>query len=383
MARTGDSGETGRQSGVAYRVLTGGRDNRRDMVDIQTGVTGLGDALTTFVVAVVEEMDRVEVVGEGDSVQDAIDAGDNHVYVSPGYDPDVEDYPVVYDGDGAITIEGFGPGVSEFGPADEATVPALDITGDAHRSYQTTPTVRGLSIRGGSPGIRLRASPFATVEDVFLNADGHGAVIADGEGRGGSFGVTFRNAQAWNCGGDGFRLQSGANPHGTRWIGCNATANQGVGVRVRGYNCSFSGGVIQLNHGIGVGVRSPSFTLENTYVEGNSRHGEPENDGYRPVELYAKNAHGLTVDGCYFHGLNPRGAAHDFRRVFRGVNVHDSGNVSVRDCVVRRYEDAFLAAFGCEEFDVYASTHYIMDETPLIAGASGAAFLSHGTARNA
>lgn len=145
--------------------------------------------------------------------------------------------------------------------------------------------------------------------------ESHGVKIDEFEDlngvRKGSFGTTFFNCQAWACGGDGFRSTKRANPHGTHYLSCRSTACKGVGFRLRGSLARILGGDAQLNHDWGIEARGgKAITVTNTYVEGNSRSNE------FPVELYARNTPGLTIQDCYFHGITPRSTpGHDYQHV--------------------------------------------------------------------
>lgn len=293
------------------------------------------------------------LVGDSDSVQAAYDAGACRIGLAPSYDPTAESYPITCDADRPLVIAGHGPGVSQLGHDAVRETPVLDVVGHGAHTYKRAPTLRNVSVVGGSPAIRIRAAPFASLSNVYVDADGHGVHVAAGDDN--SYGLTFFNVQAWNCGGDGFRLDADAGPHSAQFYGCHATACGGVGFRIRGYNTNVHGGTSQLNHSHGFDVRSPVASIRDVYVEGNGRKEE------YPVEIYGKAAHGLAVENCYFHGATPRDVWHDYDTVRRGVNLHESASVTVEQNVFRKYGDAFFAGFDCE--DVERARNYALDGT--------------------
>ncbi len=302
------------------------------------------------------------IVGEDgyatiETAWEAAEDGDT-VYVHSSYDAQTagEEFPIVLDyGTKQVTLTGGHPSGSiiDAGDVDENVI---EVIGTGSSDYRNNPVVRNLRIEGGNIGLRVRCAPYASFENLVLyNTGSHGTYI-DSHSDGGTFGTNWFNCQAWNCGGDGFREKRSADPHATAYFGCQAIANRGVGFRLRGTASHLSGGTTQLNHSYGVEVRSGrSVNVSGVYIEGNAR-----SEDY-PVEIYATRADGLLVDGCYFHGINPRGANHDYTRVQRGVNVHDTSQITVRDNFVRRYGNGFIAIFGCSDGDMHSGSHCLDD----------------------
>ncbi|OYR39201.1 right-handed parallel beta-helix repeat-containing protein [Halorubrum sp. Eb13] len=290
------------------------------------------------------------------------DDGDT-VYVHSSYDAAEagESFPIELDcREKQVTLCGGHPSASVI-DAGETDKTVLEVVGAGSGDYQNNPLVKDLKVVGGGIGLRLRAAPFASFENLTFYRTADHAVLVDGHPDSGTFGTNWYNVQAWNCGGDGIRTDRSAAPHGTTLWGCRFTANRGAGVRFRGAACKMVGGTSQLNYDYGVETRGGNATLvSGAYVEGNARGND------FPVEVYAKRADGLTVENTYFHGINPRGAEHGHDRVQRAVNVHDSEKLTVRDCVARRYGDGFVATFGCVDADVYAASHHL-EETELFA----------------
>ncbi len=299
------------------------------------------------------------------TIADAWDAaadGDT-VYVHSSYDASAagESFPIELDcREKQVTLTGGHPSASviDAGSTDETV---LEIVGAGNGDYQNNPIVKDLKIVGGGLGLRLRAAPFASFQNLVFYQTGSHAVLIDSHPDSGTFGTNWYNLQAWNCGGDGIRMVRSAEPHGTTLWGCRFTANRGAGVRFRGTTCKMIGGTSQLNYDYGVESRGGyANQISGAYIEGNARGND------FPVELYARHTDGLTIESCYFHGINPRGANHNHDRVQRAVNVHDCEKLSVRDCVARRYGDGFLATFGCTDVDVHVSSHHL-EEADLFA----------------
>lgn len=173
----------------------------------------------------------------------------------------------------------------------------IEVVGLGQDDYRNNPIVRDLTITGGNVGLHLRAAPFASFRNLITYRTGsHGVDIDEFEDldgvRKGSFGITFFNCQAWGCGGDGFRSTREADPHGTTYLSCRATACDGVGFRLRGSSAEILSVIAQLNHDWGIEARrGRAISVANAYVEGNSRSNE------FPLEMYARNAPGLTVRG--------------------------------------------------------------------------------------
>lgn len=295
------------------------------------------------------------VVGPGESVQDEFDSGYDSVTVAPDYDPSVEDFPLEFDlTDRSLTLRGAGMNTTRF-PG------GIRVNGDGVGQYTRPPTLSGFSIDAGAPGLELKQAPYTRLADILLNTpDGVGFNITTADSGQHTYGCQLWNVQAWNCGSHGFSLETQAGPHGTAFIGCQATANRGIGYQVRGSNVSFTMCGSQLNFNWGFEIRGTKQTVigDNCYIEGNSRSNDT------PVEIYGRNIKGLTVTNSYLHGINPRGADHDHKWVQRGLNIHDSNVIRFRDCVNRRYGDKVAVFFGCDQVTTAPSTH-ITDQCTL------------------
>lgn len=288
-------------------------------------------------------------------------ADGDSIYVHSSYDAQTagETFPIVLDySEKEVMLTGGHPSGSVI-DAGDADANVIEVIGRGVEDYRNNPVVQNLKIVGGEIGLRVRRAPFSSFDNlVFYDTGSHGMCI-DSHPDGGTFGTNWSNCQAWHCGGDGFRAVRSAQPHGTTYWGCRATANRGVGFRLRGTSSMLFGGTSQLNYDYGIEVRSGwGVGITGVYIEGNARGND------FPVEVYGRGADGLTIENCYFHGINPRGAEHNHDRVQRGVNVHDTEALTVRDCTARRYEDGFIAVFGCTDIDAYAPSH-CLDDTDL------------------
>ncbi|MBV0925464.1 right-handed parallel beta-helix repeat-containing protein [Halomicroarcula limicola] len=310
------------------------------------------------------------VVGDGgyDTITQAWDAassGDT-IYVHCSYDAEAagEPFPVVLDyEEKEVMLTGGHPSGSVI-DASHSNENVIEVLGRGMNDYRNNPVVQNLKIVGGDVGLRVRAAPFASFENLVIYRTGSHGVSIEGytdpdSGRNkGTFGVYFHNCQTWVCGGDGFRTEGDALPHGTTFTNCKASSNGGIGFRLRGYTNKLIGGAAQLNHSYGIEARVGKANLiQNCYIEGNSRAKS------YPVELYASGADGLTISNCYFNGINPRSTSHNHDHVLRAINVHESSKLSIRDCTVRNYDEGFIATFSCRDPDFHAASHYVLDAT--------------------
>lgn len=291
----------------------------------------------------------------------AADSGDT-VYVHSSYDAREagEPFPVRLDyRRKEVALVGGHPSgsVVDAGGTDENVI---EVYGAGYDDYRNNPLVANLRIVGGRVGLRVAGAPFSSYRNLVFHRTGdHGVVVDEYESDGnayGTWGATLYNCQAWNCGGDGFRLNSAASPHGTTLYACKATNNDGVGFRLRGTGTKLLGGDAQLNRDWGIEARTwKAILVAGAYVEGNAR------DRDHPVEAYARGCQGLTVRDCYFHGINPRGADHGHDRVQRAVNVHETERLAVRDNVFRRYGEGALALYDCTDADVYEGSNLALE----------------------
>lgn len=309
------------------------------------------------------------VAGAGDSILGIWEDGFDVVGVAPTYDPAADDYPLEIDvpeGRPSPTISGAGMTGVELGGG-------IRVKGNGPEGYGEAPVIEGFTVREGDFAVELIEAPFATVRDVAsIRASGDAFRISSGPDGYGTFGVVFQTCAAWNGGGIGFRAQADASPHGTKLVDCLSTANRGMGAQLRGVNWELRGGSLQLNYGPGLEIRGgQEGSILGTYIEGNNRRDDGE--GSVPIEVFCKNHPGLTVFDARFHGINPRTVEHDFDRVERALNVHDSPHLSVAKCSFLRYGDAALALFNCEFADVDAYSHFQYEAELLSSAGMGPA----------
>jgi hypothetical protein len=294
---------------------------------------------------------------------DDASSGDT-VYVHSSYDAKAagETFPIELNyEEKEVLLTGGHPSGSVI-DASHTDANVIEVLGRGMNDYRNNPLVENLKIVGGNVGLRIRAAPYSSYRNlVFYKNGSHGASIEaytdpDSGREKGTWGATFNDCQAWSCGGNGFHTQQAALPHGTTFASCKATWNGGIGFNLRGYTNKVVNGTAQLNDSYGIKAKSGMCNLiQGVYVEGNSRAGD------YPVEIYAKNADGLAITNCYFNGINPGPTAHEYDHVRRGVNVHDTRKLSVRDCVGRNYGDSLIALFSCIDPDLHAASHYVFD----------------------
>lgn len=342
----------------------------RTIVQDELSTHEFEDADTTVDKAQLVSQSGIHVAGGAEwhhsTIQGAWDAASSgdQVYVHSSYDAQSggESFPIELDYlDKEVHVRGGHPSGSVIDAGDtDANV--LEIKGTGAQDYQNSPVVSNLTLKGGSVGLRILGAPFSSYQNLLFHQTGsHGIELCEREINGskyGTFGSLLINCQAWNCGGNGFHLNTSAAPHGTTFTQCKATACTGMGFRLAGACVSVLGGGTQLNYGFGIRANSTmALDIESVYIEGNSRRTEAD----APTEVYLSSTDGTHIEDCYFHGINPRGANHDFKRVQRGISAHDSPGLTVSDCVVRRYGQGFLSLFGCADAEVAPSSHTLME----------------------
>lgn len=324
------------------------------------------------------------VVGEDgfDTIEEAwaaAESGDT-VYVHSSYDAESagEEFPIRLDfREKEVTLTGGHPSGSVI-DASHTDQNVVEVVGAGSGDYTNNPVVKDLKLVGGNVGLKVFGAPFSSYENLVFDGTGsHGVEICKYDADGtvyGTFGTTFTNCQAWGCAGNGFHLNTDAAPHGTTFAYCKATACGGKGYRLRGTSVKVIGGGTQLNYGWGIAARGGFNTLvQGVYIEGNARGS----DHSMPTEVYVRGADGITFEHCYFHGIYPRGAEHDFDRVQRGITAHDTAGVTTRSCTVRRYGEGYLAFYGCTDAEVHCASH-VVRETDLFGGGIGIRTRSNG-----
>lgn len=291
------------------------------------------------------------------------ESGDT-IHVHSSYDAQSvgEQFPIVLDyNEKEVLLTGGHPSGSVI-DASHTNENVIEVLGRGMNDYRNNPMVTNLKIIGGDIGLRIRAAPYSAYKNlVFYRTGSHGARIEgytdpDSGRNKGTFGVSFTDCQAWSCGGDGFRTEHAALPHGTTFTSCKATACDGVGFRLRGYTNKVLNSASQLNHSYGIEARyGKAMLIQGCYIEGNSRSGS------YPVDLYAKNADAISIKDCYFNGHTSRSTSHDYDDVIRAINIHESNHLSISDCTARNYRDGFIALFHCEDPDLHCPSHYVFD----------------------
>lgn len=307
------------------------------------------------------------------------DSGDT-VYVHSTYDAKSagEEFPIRLDfRDKEVMLTGGHPSGSVI-DASHTDRNVIEVVGAGHSDYRNNPVVQNLKIVGGNVGLKIFGAPSSSYENLVFHQTGSHAVEvckydADGTVYG-TFGTSFTNCQAWGCAGNGFHLNTDASPHGTMFAYCKATACGGHGFRLAGSSVKILGGGTQLNYGWGIVARGGFNSLvQGVYIEGNARGS----DHGMPTEVYVRNADGISFEHCYFHGIYPRGADHDFDRVQRGITAHDTAGLRTRACTVRRYGEGFLALYGCTDAEIHRGSQ-VLREAQLFGGGTGTRTRSNG-----
>ena len=326
------------------------------------------------------------IVGEGGfstitSAWDAAADGDT-IYVHSSYDAQAagEQFPIVLDYEQKeVTLTGGHPSgsVIDAGDTDENVI---EVLGRGHNDYRNNPMVQNLKIIGGDIGLRIRAAPYSSYKDLVIWQTGSHAVSVEGYtdetgARKGSFGITFRNVMAWNCGENGFNLETDANTHSTSFFGCHAEFNGDFGVQMRGYSTRFYGGTIQNNGGYGVDARSGcGQVLHGVYFEGTGTREDT------PLEVFVTGSSpGFSVETCYFQGHYARDFENGRENGYAAVAFNGSPHGAVKNCTYRNYESSFLLAIDTADLDVHQPSHCPLDETVFLETNDAERTRSNGT----
>lgn len=290
-----------------------------------------------------------------------------HIQLSRDYHPEEEDYPIEFYGDSdrnwfPVRLEGRGQGVSTIGHSEvESDVIRVHAPREGgHMAYANPFTARDFSVRGGNGNsqIRIGGMPNGVLENIILEGVGHGVhwdgtweeMKTDNDGdeiTSHSFGWRVTNVEAWGCK-IGFLTEPWAGAHSTEFTGCKANACRSRGLLFQNAaNCKWRGGALQLNMAFGASIRNcQSFSLRDAYIEGNGRGRD------FPIELYARDADGLLIDGVRFHGINPRSVKHNYDWVQRAINIHDSVGVGITNCLGLRYGEGMISLMNDTEAEV-------------------------------
>lgn len=294
------------------------------------------------------------------SAYDDLQEGGGTIRFTPSYDAADETFPIRMDtrdpnGYGiSVILEGMGQSTIDATGVDGNV---LEIVGPGYE-YQREVVLRDFAIVGGNTGITLYQCPYSRLENLTLYRCGdHGVRLAPAEY--GTFGVSFDHVEAWECGGNGFRLEQDAYTNATSFTNCLAMrCGQNdpsyAGVRILHACNSWIGGVVQENRGHGIDIRdAEAVYVGNTYLESNGLD-IPED----AVDVYAGEADGetpnigsgvtgLAIDTCRFNGtydgLEPGTERSNAARAIELRNV-DGG--CVRSCTYKLYDNAFVGVRG-------------------------------------
>jgi hypothetical protein len=306
-----------------------------------------------------------------DTIADAWDDADDGdtIYVHSSYDAQSagEQFPIVLDQtEKEVLLTGGSPSgsVVDAGDVDENVI---EVHGPGHGDYRNMPLVQNLKIVGGRVGLTITGAPYSSFKDLVIWMTGSHAVSVEPrtDDRGetlGSFGLTFRNCIAWNCGGIGFRLDTDAIPHSTTFMGCHSLFNEYAGVMLRGYSSRWYAGTIQNNGSFGVDARSGcGQVLHGVYFEGNGTNSNS------PIDVYAgRSAPDISVESCYFQGHFARDFPNGRDDGQYAVAFGGTPYASVRNCTYRNYDGAFILALDALDLDVHRPSHCGLDETTFI-----------------
>lgn len=307
----------------------------------------------------------VGVQRQYETIQAAIEDDAESILVATDYDQTDESYPITItaDNNGSWTptaIHGVGPNAVTVGDPDQRA-DIIQIHGNGnHYGCPVQLSNLALASHPEATVVKVACLSSGLLENVIIQDSGTAVTLSSPyiqDYTGGCFDWVIRDTDIWRCR-NGVRIDGGADAHNVLLEKVDITACDGAGVYAE--DCAavtFRDGTVQLNQGFGFELRNTTnTTIDSAYVEGNARSRD------FPVEVYGKQANGLTIRDSYFHGINPRGANHEYDCVQRAVNLHDSEGAAVRDCDARRYGTSFAVSFGN---DLICDNVRLSDDTTL------------------
>lgn len=280
--------------------------------------------------------DDLRMVGDGDSIQAAVDAVGNQgwVIIRPDYDESVETFPVSISE--PITLSGTGHH-DIVAPDNSANVLEVDLAG---ANAPPGPTIQNLGIQNGLRGISVSDARYVKLDHVHVEDADFGIDLQQGP-TANSVSCTVINCQLDGNVNAGLDTDSGT--HATRVIGCLIQNNGGHGIDIDSVSSfSVANSTIQLNDGEGIDATGPeALFITGTYFE--------DNDANNNRDVLISESDSAVVEGCYFNGLNNNTFA---------VTLSTTANRStVRSCFFRDYTGDAISIAGGADHDVYEHTH--------------------------
>lgn len=324
-----------------------------------------------------DEISNTQEAHADRSIQAAIDAlpnGGGEVVIRPSYDEANETLPIqVYVGDKPIRIRGGGhqtlnPGNEDRNTSSDGVSPTvLDFSGNSTdnvfeiigegesgntHSFAPGLSMSNIAVLGGNHGFVFDMLANSSMSDLYaFDQAGDGFRIENTNGRT-PWNNTFHRCMAYQSGGDGFHIVSGATAISTGFIGCMAYFCYGNGVNIEsGAASRWLGGTIAKNDDYGVRVSTPSVRLAFAYIEENRQENNANGevfaqtgaDGFEVLyNRFTGDAGGTDVsravvvnvgsgESTYIEGNDYRGYANGFARIVGGSDNNIGKNNQALD----------------------------------------------------
>ncbi len=320
---------------------------------------GLGDSDHTIPSIVTESIGGDRRVGNGDTIQGAIDelTDGGRVVVTPNYDPTAEslpiqitDWPGIVCGPAALSSHTDAPGALDFSGVTADNVFDIEFTGTRVSNEMDMLVLEGLAIIGGNNGLRLVSGvSHSMFRDLYLlNQDSDGILVENGSNSQNS--NTFSNVRVRGAGGNGCFINSGAAAHTTDFIGCTMTHCGNRGLRITGgKGCTVFGGNYGANGSYGIHLDDRANGVIGPYLEGNSDSDVADLN--------------ISADGCYVLGGRFQGLGSNDR----AVNILAEGATVGLIQYIDYVSGAVTMSSDAVDTNILATTMYDLDGSGLIA----------------
>lgn len=308
-------------------------------VNNQASIPSLND-LTTLTVnqilGLTEIGNDLRLVGDGDSVQDALDdvGSQGWVIIRPDYDESVETFPITISNKVRLSGTGFQDIVA---PDNSVDTIQLDF---GTSNDPPGPIIDNLGIENGQSGIKLITAQHGTLHNVNVT--------------GATAGIDFQDV-------------SGPRPRGWSIVSIDCSNNTGPGLQIgsNAFEAKLVGGITLDNGGAGIDVvDSAGVTIHNWESRGNGGHN---------MDIGAVNTIGIS--GCMIEGgdtnnnrdilLDGPDAATIEQTFFNGNNDNTTAveitsltaRAAVKNCKFQNYTGAAITINGGLDHDIHARSH--------------------------
>ncbi|SFS01659.1 Right handed beta helix region [Halomicrobium zhouii] len=318
---------------------------RRQMLGaLSVGGLLLGGAGTAAAAPYDDDLGSARFVGEGESLQDAVNKS-NLVFVTSAYDSSVEEVDTI-EIDREITVMGDG---NTYIDNPGGSGPAVEIVSKSERPNAVS--LQNLSIRGGDPGLLIEDTKFCELSNVHVReTSGHGIAVRNPSLSTNSMDLYHTSVQ--DSSDDGIYIEGGA--HSTNLFGVRTLFAGGHGVNINGSHAVNMMGC-QVEDSQGYGLRMEGLSAANVYgayVEGNK---QDTGLGSESAEIYAESCYGLSIDSAYGNPLNNSLRSFIYLKGCRTATVHGT---RIKGGYSYLVDGPTQSGDQNRRLDVYRGTHY-------------------------